>query len=282
MHNGHQKSPSSDTTQPGPRTWAEVPQATLRAVTGVFTDIDDTLTREGSIEPPALAALQRLHDAGVPVIAITGRPMGWSEPFARLWPVAAIVAENGAVALIREAAGGVAIEYAQDEATRHHNRRRLDAVAARVLREVPGATLARDSAGRVTDIAIDHAEFAALDEAGIARVVALMRAEGMTATVSSIHVNGWFGRHDKPSGAAWMLRRLYGRELDAEGERWVYVGDSLNDQAMFAAFPLSVGVANLMDCAGRLTQWPAWITRGERGAGFAEVADAVLRARSAA
>lgn len=254
----------------GPSRWA--------GVCGVFTDIDDTLTRDGAIEPAALDALHALHAAGVPVIAITGRPLGWSEPFARAWPVAAIVPENGAVALIREG-DAVVTDYAQDEPTRTRNAARLRAVAARVLAEVPGATLARDSAGRVTDIAVDHSEFAQLDDAAIEQVVAIMRAEGMTATVSSIHVNGWFGSHDKLSGARWMLRRLFARDLDAERGRWVYVGDSTNDQAMFGFFPLSVGVANLREFAAQLTVWPAFITEGERGAGFAEVARRILDAR---
>jgi HAD superfamily hydrolase (TIGR01484 family) len=262
-----------------PQALATSDAALWTGVRGVFTDIDDTLTRDGAIEPGALDALQALHAAGVPVIAITGRPLGWSEPFARAWPVAAIVPENGAVALIREGEQ-VATEYAQDAATRERNAARLREAAARVLAEVPGATLARDSAGRVTDIAIDHAEFAHLDDEAIGRVVAIMRAEGMTATVSSIHVNGWFGSHDKLSGARWMLRRLFGRELDAERARWVYVGDSTNDQAMFGFFALSVGVANLREFAAQLTVWPAFITAGERGAGFAEVARRVLAARS--
>ena len=42
-------------------------------------------------------ALADLARAGLHVIPITGRPVGWSEPFARDWPVDAIVAENGAV-----------------------------------------------------------------------------------------------------------------------------------------------------------------------------------------
>jgi hydroxymethylpyrimidine pyrophosphatase-like HAD family hydrolase len=213
------------------------------------------------------------------VIAITGRPMGWSQAFAREWPVAAIVAENGAVALLREV-DGLRIEYAQDDATRSANAQRLQAVAQWVLAEVPGSTLARDSAGRVTDIAIDHAEFSRLSPAQIEQVVELMRSAGMTATVSSIHINGWFGAHTKLSGARWIVQRLYGRDLDAELPRWVYVGDSSNDQLMFGSFALSVGVANLLACAAQLHTWPAYITAGERGAGFAEVAAAVIAARS--
>jgi HAD superfamily hydrolase (TIGR01484 family) len=263
----------------GPRPWAACPQGALAGVAGVFTDIDDTLTCDGAIQPEALAALHMLHAADMPVIAITGRPLGWSEPFATAWPVAAIVPENGAVALIRDGTG-LRTEYAQDEVTRARNAARLRDVAARVLRETPGATLAQDSAGRVTDIAIDHSEFAHLDDAAIAHVVSIMQAEGMSATVSSIHINGWFGAHTKLSGARWMLRRLFARDLDAERQRWVYVGDSTNDQAMFGHFPLSVGVANLRDFASVLHTWPAYLTEGERGAGFAEVARRLVSARA--
>jgi HAD superfamily hydrolase (TIGR01484 family) len=260
-----------------PQPLSSSPRAAWSALHGVFTDIDDTLTKDGAIEPVAQAALLALQTHGVPVVAITGRPLGWSEQFARDWPIAAIVPENGAVALIRDGSG-VITEYAQDEVTRMRNAQRLREVAARVLAQVPGTALARDSAGRVTDIAVDHSEFAQLDEATIERVVALMRSEGMTATVSSIHVNGWFGDHDKLSGARWMSQRLFGRALDAA--RWVYVGDSTNDQIMFGHFALSVGVANLRRFAAQLTTWPAFITDGERGAGFAEVAARVIDARA--
>jgi len=260
-----------------PRPLSDLSPALARSVCGVLTDIDDTLTRDGAIEPEALAALQALRDAAIPVIAITGRPMGWSEPFARDWPIDAIVAENGAVALFRDAQG-LRIEYAQDEATRARNTLRLRRTAERVLAEVPGATLAQDSAGRVTDIAIDHAEFAHLAQPQIDAVLAVMRSEGMTATVSSIHINGWYGEHDKLSGARWIVQRLLGRSLDAETAAWAYVGDSTNDQAMFGHFPISVGVANLMQFADRLHTWPAYLSAGQRGQGFAEFV-AALRPR---
>ena len=253
---------------------------TARDVVGVLTDIDDTLTREGAIEPVALQALHDLREAAIPVVAITGRPMGWSEGFAREWPVDAIVAENGSVALFRDPEErSVRIEYSQDEPTRARNAARLRVVAERVLREVRGARLAADSAGRVTDIAIDHSEFAQLSRAQIAQVVAVMQAEGMTATVSSIHVNGWYGTHDKLSGARWIVQRLFGRDLESEKGRWIYVGDSTNDQLMFGHFPLSIGVANLMHFADELTVWPTYLAAGERGAGFAEVARMLLGAR---
>lgn len=253
----------------------------LRAVQGVLTDIDDTLTCDGSLMPAALDALQQLQAAKLPVIAITGRPMGWSMPFARTWPLAAIVAENGAVALFRDAQGTLHVEYAQDAATRTANAQRLREVARLVQQQVPGAQLTRDSAGRVTDLAIDHSELEHLDAGRIAQVVALMRAQGMSATVSSIHINGWFGSHTKLSGARWIVQRLLHRSLDEELDRWLYVGDSTNDQEMFGHIPLSVGVANLLRFEHELTVWPAYLSRGERGDGFAQVARALLAASTA-
>ena len=255
-----------------------MPLANLRNVRGVLTDIDDTLTTAGAITPDALQALANLRTAGVSVIAITGRPMGWSQGFAMDWPVDAIVAENGAVALFRDG-DALHIEYDQAIEIRVANTLRLQAVAAQVLREVPGASLAQDSAGRVTDIAIDHSEFAHLNAGQIEQVLAAMRVAGMTATVSSIHINGWFGAHHKLSGARWMVQRLHGIHIDDELARWIYVGDSTNDQMMFGHFPLSVGVANLMHFKHQLTVWPAFITHRERGAGFAEVAHTLLSAR---
>jgi HAD superfamily hydrolase (TIGR01484 family) len=250
--------------------------ARLRSVRGVLTDIDDTLTRDGAIEPAALAALQRLHDQGGPVIAIPGRPAGWSEPFVMQWPVQAIVAENGGV-MLRAGNGGLEREFTQNAAERARNFARLQDCASAVLREVPGARLATDSAGRLTDIAVDHSEFAHLEPEKIGKVAALMRSHGLNATVSSIHINGWIGEHTKWTAAQWAVQRVTGALLMTD--EWVYVGDSTNDQLMFERIPLSVAVANIARFLPQLDMLPAYVTRGERGAGFAELADALLAAR---
>ena len=249
------------------------------ALVGVFTDIDDTLTTDGAITPDALAALAALKHAGLRVAAITGRPVGWSVPFVTAWPVDAIVAENGAVALLPLADGRIEKRYLQDAATRAANFERMQAVLQRIEREIPGAVRATDSPGRETDIAIDHSEFQHLSEAQIAAVVALMQSEGMRATVSSIHINGWYGDHNKLVGACWVVRELWDRDLDQEMDRWAYVGDSTNDQLMFKTFEHSIGVANVARFVPQLTDLPHYVTTGERGAGFAEVAAAILGAR---
>ncbi|WOO31886.1 HAD-IIB family hydrolase [Diaphorobacter limosus] len=267
------------------------PGPTRQRIFGVLTDIDDTLTTDGAITPEALAALADLKAAGLHVIAITGRPVGWSEPFAASWPVDSIVAENGAVALLPKNIDKNSLQrfplkreqlskiYQQDATTRAANYARMQQVLADIEARVPGARRATDSAGRETDIAIDHSEFTHLPPSAIAECVAIMRAAGMNATVSSIHINGWYGAHNKLEGARWIVRELLGRDLDAELSHWVYVGDSTNDQLMFEHFENSVGVANIARFVPQLTHLPRYVTQGERGAGFAELARAILAAR---
>ncbi|SFE62685.1 HAD-IIB family hydrolase [Paracidovorax wautersii] len=247
---------------------------------GVLTDIDDTLTTEGAITPDALEALAALKAAGLVVIPVTGRPAGWSETFAATWPVDAVVAENGALAFVPGGPGAPLVKlHQQDAATRAANFARMQAVLERIEREVPGAVRATDSPGRECDIAIDHSEFTHLPPERIAQCVALMRAAGMNATVSSIHINGWYGSHDKLEGARWIVRTLLQRDLDAEIDRWIYVGDSTNDQRMFQHLPHSIGVANIARFVPQLQFRPRYVTRSERGAGFAEVAKRLLATR---
>lgn len=260
-------------------------------ITGVLTDIDDTLTTDGAITADALQALADLKAAGLHVIPITGRPVGWSEPFAATWPVDAIVAENGACALLPQATSLIAPQgkpdkrrkllkiYQQDAPTRAAQYARMQQVLADIEASVPGARRADDSPGRECDIAIDHSEFTHLPQAAIDACVQIMQAAGMNATVSSIHINGWYGAHDKWVGAQWIVRELLGRSLEAEIERWVYIGDSTNDQKMFQRFPHSIGVANIARFVPQLTHLPRYVTQGARGAGFAEMAHALLTTR---
>jgi HAD superfamily hydrolase (TIGR01484 family) len=254
------------------------PISERQKIVGVFTDIDDTLTTEGAITSDALQSLQNLKAAGLMVIPITGRPVGWSIPFASTWPVDAMVAENGAVALLHNSqTNQVNKLYQQDPATRTHNFEQMQRIAQRVLNEVPGTVMAQDSNGRQTDIAFDHSEFHKLSKDQIQQVLQLLKQEGMTATVSSIHINAWFGDHNKWHGAQWILKELTGRDLKQELDQWVYVGDSSNDQVMFEHFTHSVGVANIRRFEHELKHLPKYIANQERGAGFAEVVNSLLQ-----
>jgi HAD superfamily hydrolase (TIGR01484 family) len=256
-----------------------------RNIIGVFTDIDDTLTTHGEISADALQALADLKAAGLQVIAITGRPVGWSEKFAQTWPVDAIVVENGSVALksdIKSIQPTYLLNsllsklYQQDSETRSKNKIRMLQIAQLVTSQIPGVQVSRDGAGRETDLAFDYNEFANLSPETVQQVVDLLKAQGMETSVSSIHIHGCFGHFDKWTGAQWIVRQLFQRELANELDRWVFVGDSGNDQAMFKHFKHSIGVANIHRFEAQLTHLPRYITPSERGAGFAEVVKHLL------
>ncbi len=278
---------------------AHWPLAERRRIMGVFTDIDDTLTTRGTITPDALQALAALRAAGLQVIPVTGRHIGWCERLAQgdaaqgiaPLPLDALLAENGALALVPENIIENAFQplynngaqlskvYQQSDTERASNQARMQQAAQRVLREVPQARLAQDLGGRDTDLAFDYNEHHHLTPAQVQQLLDILHAEGMHTSISSIHIHGCFGDFNKWQGACWLVQQLYGRKLARELERWVFVGDSGNDQPMFQHFKHSVGVANIRHCAAGLTHLPRYVTSAERGAGFAEVAQAILQAR---
>jgi hypothetical protein len=248
----------------------------------VLTDIDDTLSTHGRVPAEAYAALEALRAAGLRVVPVTGRPAGWCDHIARMWPVDGVIGENGAFAMWHDAtAHKLRTQHLQGEAERASHAQALAAVRERILREVPGCAVASDQFCRLYDLAIDFCEdVPPLPAAAVDRIVALMAEAGMTAKVSSIHVNGWFGDYDKLGMARRWLREQHGVDLDDPAQRRgvVFAGDSPNDAPMFAFFPLSVGVANVRRFDGRLAHWPAYVTPSEGGAGFAELARHLLAA----
>ena len=262
---------------------SEFPPAARREVRCVLADIDDTLTTAGRLTAAAYAALERLQAAGLKVVPITGRPAGWCDHIARMWPVDGVVGENGAFYFRYDRARrAMQRRFVDDAVTRAGHRERLKTIGAEILACVPGAAIAADQLYRETDLAIDFCEdVPRLAPEAVDRIVALMQGRGLTAKVSSIHVNGWFGAYDKLSMTKRLLAECHGVDLgrDTERGRCVFAGDSPNDAPMFAFFPHSVGVANIRDFAGRLAHEPAYVTSAASGAGFCELVDCLLAAR---
>jgi HAD superfamily hydrolase (TIGR01484 family) len=260
------------------RPLAEFPVEARGRIRGVLTDIDDTLTSNGRLFAAAYTALERLRKAGLLVIPVTGRPAGWCDHIARMWPVDAVVGENGAFWFRHDPKVRRLVKrYVVEEAERRRLAGRLKEIAARVLAEVPGCALASDQGYREADIAIDFREdVPEMSREAVARIVAIMRAEGLTAKVSSIHVNGWFGAYDKLSTTRRMLAEDFGIDLDTSRGDFVFAGDSPNDQPMFAYFPNSVGVANVREMADLMSDLPKWVTPSAGAAGFAELAEALI------
>ena len=255
-----------------------MPDAVRRGIRCVLTDIDDTLSSEGKLTAEAYSALQRLHAAGRIVVPVTGRPAGWCDHIARMWPVDAVVGENGAFYMRYDTATRKLLRrFVIPDAERRAQRARLAAIGAQILQEVPGSALASDQHYRETDLAIDWCEdVPPLPRAAVDRIVALMQAQGMTAKVSSIHVNGWFGDYDKLAMTRTLMREVFAQDIDAGRDVFVFAGDSPNDAPMFALFPNAVGVANLRRFLDRIATPPAYMTTREAGAGFVELADFLL------
>ena len=257
---------------------AEMPVQARGKIRGVLTDIDDTLTTHGRLFAAAYTALERLRAAGLLVVPVTGRPAGWCDHIARMWPVDAVVGENGAFWFRHDPKAGKLVKrYALEDNDRAKRTKRLLDVAKKILDKVPGCALASDQGYREADIAIDFREdVPELPRELVAKIVEIMEGEGLTAKVSSIHVNGWFGDYDKLSTTRRMLREDFAIDLDRDRDAFVFVGDSPNDQPMFAFFPQSIGVANVLEMADLMSDFPTWITQSAGAAGFAEVAEALI------
>lgn len=259
------------------------PREMLANLSAVLTDIDDTLTLHGRLPGEAFTALERLRDAGIRVIPITGRPAGWCDMIARQWPVDGVVGENGAFYFRYDDHGKKMHRvYSQSAAERAANKERLWAIARDVLAAFPGTAIASDQAYREIDVAIDFCEdVPALPLATAQAIAGHFHREGAAAKVSSIHVNAWFGTHDKLSMSRRFLAEAFGIDSERDIDRIAYCGDSPNDAPMYAYFPNGVGVANIRPFAALMSHLPRYVTDGEGGKGFAEFASAVLAAKGA-
>ncbi|UOD49911.1 HAD-IIB family hydrolase [Orrella daihaiensis] len=259
----------------------KLPTAIAANIEYVLCDIDDTVTTEGHLTAQAYSAMQSLHDAGIHVIPITGRPAGWCDHIARMWPVSAVVGENGAFFMRYDhSARKMEQQFWTDAGTRESNRQKLDLLAKTILAKVPGCALASDQPYRIADLAIDFCEdVEPLPESAIEEIVSFFKAAGATAKVSSIHVNGWFGQYDKLTMTKQLFVDVFGQVITDLQEKILFIGDSPNDAPMFGFFDNSVGVANVRDQIHRLQHLPKFVCQNRGGAGFAEMATYLLTTR---
>jgi HAD superfamily hydrolase (TIGR01484 family) len=247
----------------------------------VLADIDDTLTLNGRIPAVVYSALEKLHAAGIKLVPITGRPAGWCDHIARMWPVDGIVGENGAFYFSYQGDQHKMVRrYAKPDTERQQDRARLSTLSHEILAAVPGAKVAADQAYRETDLAIDICEdVPPVSAENIHKIAEMIVAAGAMAKVSSIHVNGWFGEYDKLSMTRNLFQEIFDQDLEVVKEQVIFIGDSPNDLPMFNYFPNAVGVANVLQYFDQSSAKPAWITHQAGGAGFVELAEAILGAK---
>ncbi len=260
---------------------SEMTSTTAAAVTTVLADIDDTITTRGRLTADAYRALEDLYNAGVMVAPVTGRPAGWCDMIARFWPVHGVVGENGAFYYAYDGAKRRMIRRYHSDLVRHlENPGRFDRIRDRLVDEVPGAAISADQPFRIADLAVDFCEdVPRISDVDIDRIKAIFEDEGAVAKISSIHVNGWFGSHDKLSMSREFAADILGFDLDRENASVIFVGDSPNDAPMFGYFENSCGVANVLDFEAMLERKPKWVASCQAGAGFVEIAEIILANR---
>ncbi len=241
----------------------------------LFTDIDGTLTLDGPIPAESYQALWRLHQAGIAVIPVTGRPAGWCDLICRFWPVRGVIGENGAFYFMLKD-GKTLRHFAFSPQEQEHSRARLKEIETEILTEVPQAAVSPDQFSRMMDLAIDFCEdIPHLPMNEVLKIKAIFERHGATAKISNIHVNGWFGDYDKLS----MCKTLLSQEFPGlQLKDCAFVGDSPNDEPMFEAFENSFAVANIQDFVDQIKFLPRYVTKSREGLGFVELTDQLLKA----
>jgi HAD superfamily hydrolase (TIGR01484 family) len=248
-----------------------------RKIKVLFTDIDGTLTDAGRLPDSSYTSLWHLSRNGVQVVPVTGRPAGWCDMIARLWPVHGVIGENGGLVYRYDGKRMHRFEQISKE-ERRKSREGFKKIAAEVRQRVPGARIAADQFARRFDLAIDFAEdVAPLPDKQIQLIKSIFEKHGAHAKVSNIHVNGWYGDYDKLSTCKWYCKKWLGFELEDNLDAVAFVGDSPNDEPMFAFFKWSFAVANVKDFLPQMKHHPAFVTKAPEAAGFSELARILIK-----
>ncbi len=257
----------------------QIPAYICQNLHGIFCDIDDTLTTDGKLLDCSYQALWNAYYAGLKIVPITGRPAGWVDHIARMWPVSAVIGENGAFYFWMQD-NKMHRFFLQDQATRAEGRKKLEAIKNQILAQFPQVQVAADQLYRESDLAIDFCEdVPRVDPSIIPQILQIFKAAGAQAKVSSIHINGWFGDFNKLTTCYLLLEKLWNQDPANSMMHYIFCGDSPNDEPMFAAFPHTVGVANVTPWLRMMKAHPKYCTASKGGQGFAEMVNIILQRR---
>jgi hypothetical protein len=180
-----------------------------RRLEGLLFDLDDTFLDHGKLLEGAYAALFELRKVGLKLVVATGRPAGWGELLARIWPVHAVVSENGAIAhfLDRERVRRV---DEHEGAERTLRRKKLIEIAGEVQQQFPELASTDDAHARLTDLTFDIGEHNQVEASVVERAMALTTKLGGASSRSSVHMHVTLDRHDKATGSLAALRGCLG------------------------------------------------------------------------
>ncbi|MBK9259057.1 MAG: HAD-IIB family hydrolase [Polyangiaceae bacterium] len=269
-----------------PRPLSALSNAEAKRLTGLVFDLDDTVLDHGALTEEAYSALFRMREAGLRLVACTGRPAGWAEVLLRQWPIDAAVAENGAVGLVKRTqhAGASRIEtmFPTNPDAMRAEREELLRLAHELVVRFPEAALADDNAARWTDVTIDIGEHRSVGAEVIAAMRSDARSRGVVTFVSSVHLHLSFTAGDKASGTLRLLQARFGESSETACSANAFVGDSGNDASAFSVFQTTFGVSNVTKYLSSLPDPPKFVMKNAMGAGFAELAKHLVALRGSA
>ena len=263
------------------RPLAALSDSALKSIDYLLFDVDETFTTHGLMHAETYAALFALLNAGITAVPVTGRPSGWGNVMLSTWPIKACVTENGGVISWKNAKG-----IAVQEVIHHEHRgtgyiEKLRALGNAIATKYPQVRVSADQPYRLTDLAIDYAEQShSVSSEVVTDIAAWMRAEGYQTAVSSIHIHAYKPENQKADGVYPLMHAAFAMDQQAVQARAAFIGDSPNDASLFAAIPVSVGVANVRGSLDKIHTPPAYVTDAECGAGFIEFTQRLIAARA--
>jgi len=235
----------------------------------IATDMDGTLTQQGKFTASLLQAFEDLSLADIRVLIVTGRSAGWVNGLVSYLPVVGAIAENGGLFYLSENDQPVALTPIADLA--EHRQQLADAYQC-LKSEFPQIQESTDNRFRLTDWTFDNRNLSLTE---LTRLDALCSAMGWGFTYSSVQCHIKPAAQDKAAGLMQVLQKYF---PEYKAEQVVTVGDSPNDASLFnpQLFPVSVGVANVLDYAKELIYQPAYVTKAAEGEGFCELAQYLI------
>ena len=262
------------------RPLSAIASSALRDIDFLLFDVDETFTTHGLLRPESYASLFALCDAGITAVPVTGRPSGWGNVMLSTWPIKACVTENGGVISWKDATGIARQQVIHEQHRGDGYIENLRDLGRAIATRYPQVRISADQPYRLTDLAIDYAEQSRdVSEETVAEIVNWMQGAGYQTAVSSIHIHAYKPTNEKADGVYPLMQAAFAMSAEAVHSRAAFIGDSPNDASLFAAIPMSVGVANVRTSLAKIATPPAYVCSAECGAGFVEFAIALIAAR---
>jgi HAD superfamily hydrolase (TIGR01484 family) len=241
----------------------------LAAVKLIASDVDGTLTQAGKFTAELPLALDRLAKHGIAVLLVTGRSAGWVSALRNYLPVAGAIAENGGLFFASADSLPMVLSAIADLPI---HRQKLARTFVELCQSFPQLQESVDNAYRITDWTFD---VAGLSDRDLTKLNQLCHDRGWGFTYSTVQCHIKPMAQDKASGILQVINQHFAH---LTASQVLTIGDSPNDEAMFdrQKFPLSVGVANLLEYCDRLIHKPTYITNQPEVAGFKELVDLLV------